>query len=73
MIFVVDDDPRIRQLTAEALRLSGHEVRSFSGGREALAAIEDAPDLKLLVTDVLMPGMDGPALVRAALSKRPDI
>ena len=73
MIFVVDDDARIRSLTADALRSSGYDVREFSGGRDALAALEDVPALRLLVSDVLMPGMDGPAFVRALLSRRPDV
>lgn len=73
MIFVVDDDPRIRSLTADALRSAGHDVREFSGGRDALAALDDAANLRLIVSDVLMPGMDGPALVRALLSRRPDV
>ena len=73
MIFVVDDDDRVRRLTADALRSAGHEVREFSGGRDALAALDDAPALRLIVSDVLMPGMDGPALVRALLSRRPEV
>lgn len=65
MIFVVDDDPRIRSATASALRNAGYEVREFEDGLPALAAMEgDAPDL--VISDVLMPGMNGTVFVARA-------
>ncbi len=65
MIFVVDDDDRIRSATAAAIRAMGHDVREFSDGPAALAALQDGrPDL--LVTDVLMPGMKGTELAAKA-------
>lgn len=65
MIYVVDDDPRIRSATASALRAQGHDVQEFEGGPAALAAMaEAAPDL--LITDVLMPDMKGTELAARA-------
>ena len=55
---VVDDDPVVRLLTAEALAAEGMDVTEAECGEEALALVrEGAPDLVLL--DVQMPGIDG--------------
>jgi two-component system, OmpR family, response regulator len=64
-ILLVDDDPDIRQIAALSLRRIGQfEVRLAASGQEALeAAASDPPDLVLL--DVSMPGMDGPATLDA--------
>jgi diguanylate cyclase (GGDEF)-like protein len=57
-VLVVDDDPVIRMLVAEALAAIGIETQEAESGEQALAAIRnDLPDLVLL--DVDMPGMDG--------------
>jgi CheY-like chemotaxis protein len=64
-VLYVDDEPDIREIAALALGLDGTiEVRTAGSGVEALAvARERAPDLMLL--DVMMPDLDGPAtLVR---------
>jgi CheY-like chemotaxis protein len=67
VIFVVDDDPRIRAATAFALRESGYRVQEFDCGESALEAMAvQAPDL--LVTDVLMPHMKGTELAARAKS-----
>jgi CheY-like chemotaxis protein len=64
-ILVVDDDPDIRRMAGLALeRIGGFRVVLAAGGDEALAAAgREAPDLVLL--DVSMPGMDGPATLVA--------
>jgi CheY-like chemotaxis protein len=68
VIFVVDDDPRIRLATASALRGLGHDVTEFDNGPAALAAMAaSVPDL--LVTDVLMPDMRGTELAARAKAK----
>lgn len=62
-VLVVDDDMDKANLLDVALRMEGYDVRTASDGREAVAAIESyQPDL--IVTDVLMPGMDGFELAR---------
>jgi two-component system OmpR family response regulator len=64
-ILCVDDDPDIRTIAVMALGLDpSMDVRSASSGTEALALLDDAgwrPDVVLL--DVMMPGMDGPAVL----------
>jgi DNA-binding NtrC family response regulator len=73
MIFVVDDDARIRTATAAALRTEGHQVQDFESAVDALAALPEAPTLRLIVSDVQMPIMSGPDFVRSALLHRPDL
>jgi two-component system, OmpR family, response regulator len=69
-ILVVDDDPDIRRMAALALeRWGGFRVTLAADGEEALElAAQDPPDLVLL--DVSMPGLDGPATLKA-LRARP--
>ena len=62
-VLVVDDEPTILDLLVELLREEGHAVlaaRDGAAAREILAGT--APDL--VVTDAMMPGLDGPGLVR---------
>lgn len=67
-ILVVDDDPFICGLVEECLREDGHEPRCVTDPVEALAEAERfRPDL--IVTDLMMPGLDGAALI-AALRQR---
>ncbi|HEX6446635.1 MAG TPA: response regulator transcription factor [Streptosporangiales bacterium] len=62
-LVVVDDEPNIVELLSASLRFAGFDVTTASNGTEALEAVRSArPDL--LVLDVMMPGMDGFAVVR---------
>jgi two-component system OmpR family response regulator len=62
-LLVVDDEPNILELLATSLRFAGFEVATASNGRDALAeARRLRPDL--VVLDVMMPDMDGFAVVR---------
>jgi CheY-like chemotaxis protein len=61
-ILVVDDNPSTRALIRDALELEGHQVAAVGDGASALAEIErDIPAVVIL--DVRMPGMDGPAVL----------
>jgi len=63
-VMVVDDDEVSNSLVSMYLSFSGHQVISASSGQHALdilAASPGAPDL--ILTDMQMPGMDGPQLV----------
>lgn len=64
-ILVVDDDHDVRTLIAMSLsRVGGHDVRAVASGAECLAELEQwVPDV--VVLDVMMPGMDGPATLAA--------
>lgn len=62
-VLIVDDDTRNRYLLRTIFGAAGHRVTEATEGEEALAsAREDRPDV--IVTDILMPGMDGYALCR---------
>ena len=62
-ILVVDDEPHIADLLAEALGDEGYRVRRAYDGLAALAAADEA-DPDVVVTDVMMPGLDGVDLAR---------
>jgi len=59
-VLVVEDDPRVREVTVRALRGAGYRVLEAGSGRAALeAAATAAPPPRLVVTDVVMPDMSG--------------
>ena len=71
-VLVVDDDPNIRSVLAEALSLLGIRALQSSDAGEALRLLlEDPPDLVL--TDLMMPGMDGHEFLTLARSHAPGI
>jgi PAS domain S-box-containing protein len=73
-ILVIEDDPRVRAVTVRALRAAGHRVLVAGNGAEALGIAEGSPGgLHLVVTDVVMPGMSGRAVVDALRSRRPGL
>ena len=70
-IYVVDDDPFIRDFMGEALSRLGQTARVFAGGAEALAAMKDEP-CDLLFCDMVMPAMDGLEVLRRAKAILPE-
>jgi CheY-like chemotaxis protein len=72
-VLLVDDDDAVRA-TAEGLLLDlGFEVLTAADGPAALSVLERDPQVRLLLTDVVMPGMSGVELARAATARRPDL
>jgi two-component system cell cycle sensor histidine kinase/response regulator CckA len=73
-LVVVEDDRAVRHFVSEVLRRRGAEVKAFGLPAEALEWLAD-PDRRvdLVLTDVIMPGMNGPALVKAVQRHRPGI
>ena len=73
-ILLVEDEEAVRSFAARALKLRGYHVLEASGGEEALELVRNhAGNIHLVITDVVMPNMDGPTLVRALRRLRPDI
>jgi two-component system chemotaxis sensor kinase CheA len=58
-VLVVDDQITIRELQRSILGAAGYDVLTARDGREALDALERAPDVQLVLTDVEMPVLDG--------------
>lgn len=72
-ILLVEDEDAVRVFGARALRNKGYHVLEARGGEEALAIVEEqGNNIDLMISDVVMPGMDGPTLVRQVIAKRPD-
>lgn len=62
-ILIVDDEPDILFLLAMTFRLAGHEVLEAADGIAALSTLENGTRPDLVVTDLMMPRMDGRALI----------
>lgn len=62
-ILVADDDPVIRRILQASLHRDGHEVVAVGDGQSAWEAVQQQP-CRLVITDWVMPGLDGPELVR---------
>lgn len=71
-ILIAEDDDAVREFVARALTLQGHEVRAVADGGQALEALAAAP-YDLLLTDIVMPGMDGIALALKVAKDYPAI
>ncbi|MGR3511881.1 MAG: ATP-binding protein [Paracoccaceae bacterium] len=72
-ILLVEDEAPVRAFACRALRLRGYTVIEAGDAEEALAILDDpALQIDLFVTDVIMPGMDGPTWVRKARKDRPE-
>jgi len=63
-LLIVDDEDRLRNALARSFRQAGYQIRVAACGEEALAVLAAEP-AELVITDLVMPGMDGLALVRA--------
>lgn len=72
-VLVVEDDPAVRRLLVQSLEAQGYRVRCAAHAAEALELAEREPDLHALVSDVVMPGMDGPSLAARLRTQRPSL
>ncbi|MGF7159529.1 PAS domain S-box-containing protein [Rhodoligotrophos appendicifer] len=73
-ILVVEDDPRVRRIAVARLQEAGYTVLEASNGLDALALIGGHPEIRLLFTDVVMPGgLSGDELARKVRATRPEI
>jgi two-component system cell cycle sensor histidine kinase/response regulator CckA len=72
VILLVEDEAPVRAFASRALRMRGYTVIEAENAEDALRTLEDeALAVDIFVTDVIMPGMDGPSWVRKALESRP--
>ncbi len=71
-ILLAEDDNDMRRFLAKALQNAGYDVVSFDNGRSAYERIREEP-FTLLLTDIVMPEMDGIELARRATELDPDL
>ena len=72
VVLLVEDEAPVRAFASRALRMRGYTVLEAENAEQALETLEDSDlQVDLFVTDVVMPGMDGPSWVRKALEDRP--
>jgi two-component system cell cycle sensor histidine kinase/response regulator CckA len=73
-ILLVEDQEEVRRLTGRILRANGYNVIEAGDGMDALAILEaKARAVSLVLTDAIMPRMNGPALMRAARGRWPNL
>lgn len=71
-ILLVEDEDSVRAFSARALRATGYEVFEAASGDEALEVLEDINyEIDLMISDVVMPEMDGPTLLGEVRQKMP--
>jgi two-component system cell cycle sensor histidine kinase/response regulator CckA len=72
-VLLVEDEPMVRSVAERALTRHGYSVVTADNGEDALAILAKGEPVALLISDVVMPGMDGPTMVREARKSRPDL
>jgi two-component system, cell cycle sensor histidine kinase and response regulator CckA len=74
IVLLVEDEAPVRAFASRALRMRGYTVLEADSAETALQTLEDTSlHIDVFVTDVIMPGMDGPSWVREALKCRPGV
>ena len=72
-VLLVEDEPMVRSVAERALTRHGYTVICADNGEDALEVLGRGEPIDLLISDVVMPGMDGPTMVREARKSRPDL
>jgi two-component system, cell cycle sensor histidine kinase and response regulator CckA len=72
-ILLVEDDDAVRRLVARTLQSHGYHVIEASSPAQALQTVEEQAEFDLLLTDVVMPGMNGRQLAETLLADRPTL
>ena len=73
VVLLVEDEDAVRKFGARALRNKGYTVIEASNGEGALELLEKGEAIDILITDIVMPGVDGPSLIRQVREQRPDL
>ncbi len=74
VVLLVEDEAPVRAFASRALRLRGYTVLEAANAEEALKTLEDPRlEVDVFVTDVVMPGLDGPSWVKQAIERRPNV
>ena len=73
IVLVVEDEPAVREFSVQVLTELGYRVLEADGADAALRLLEAHPDIALLFTDVVMPGLNGRQLADRARASRPEL
>lgn len=74
VILLVEDNPEMREFVTRALGFLGHAAIEVGDGASALTALSERANVRLLLTDVMLPGgLNGAELAREARRRRPDL
>ncbi len=71
-ILIVDDERSLREFLEILLRKDGHDVTIAGGGQQAIDALESGPEFDLVLTDLMMPHVNGMAVLEAVKERSPD-
>jgi CheY-like chemotaxis protein len=71
-VLVVDDQTPVRELVAAVLAADGHAVETARDGADALRLLDGQTGFDLIVSDLKMPGLDGPSLYLEVTRRWPD-
>ncbi len=73
-VLLVEDEDSVRSFAVRALQLRGYQVTAASGGGEAVEIVKEDPEaIDLIVSDVVMPEMTGPEMMREVKKIRPNM
>ena len=73
-VLVVDDEEAIREVATKILEMGGYKVITANDGTEALGEfVQHQQEIRLVITDILMPYMDGIALIRSLRQIEPSV
>jgi CheY-like chemotaxis protein len=72
-VLVVEDDPGVRELAVVTLKDAGYAVFEAPTGDCAIRLLDAHPEIDLIFTDIVMPGIDGYMLADIAKLRRPEI
>jgi signal transduction histidine kinase len=72
-ILVIEDEELIVAWTSKTLRRAGYEVMVAKGGHEAIEVARDAPQIDLVISDMVVPDMNGPAIVERIRERFPGV
>lgn len=72
-VLLVEDEDMVRAVAERALSRAGYQITACCDGEDGLEAMQADSDFDIVVSDVVMPGMDGPAMVRAIRVDHPNI
>ncbi len=73
VVLIVEDEDPVRTFSSRALKARGYTVLEAADGEQAISLLQDHDEVDVLITDMVMPGMDGATLARLVRQEYPSI